>query len=324
MAHRIEKHDGVMYVGAKPWHGLGTKLGEVATAAEALAAAGLGWEVKKEPIFLKSGTEVPDQFATVRQDVGIPLGVVGSVYRPLQNKEAFSFFDAVVGEKLAIYHTAGSLINGRKVWILAKLPGEVRVTGDDVTEKYLLLTNSHDGSSAVRIMFTPIRVVCQNTLNVAISEGARKQSLRHTSTLGLKVQDVREGLGIINKRFDLFGEAARAMTGVQVNGEAWRQMLRDVGIIPADESKKLTGRTQNIVEEISHLFEHGKGNGAMGVKGSAWAAFNGIVEYADYTRGTRAPAGGPGIREQRADALLFGSGAKLKQKAWDAAVSLVK
>jgi len=324
MSHEIREHDSMAYVGAVPWHGLGTPLDKVATAEEALKVAGLGWHVEKESVFLKSGTEVPDQFAVVRQDIGIPLGIVGTVYRPLQNREAFSFFDAVVGEKLAMYHTAGSLVNGRKVWILAKLPGEVRVTGDDVTEKYLLLTNSHDGSSAVKIMFTPIRVVCQNTLNVAVILGERRQNIRHTATMGLKVSDVREGLGIINERFELFGEAARAMTQVQVNGEGWRAMLKDVGIIPADEGRKLTSRTENIMEEVSKLFEHGQGNDFPGVKGTAWGAFNALAEYADYHRGTRTQKGGPGMREQRADALLFGSGAKLKQKAWDAALVLAK
>lgn len=317
MGHNI---DSMMYVGEKPWHGLGTKLEHVATAAEAIAAARLDWGVSKEPLYLKDGREVPKSFATVREDNKAILGVVGDVYRPLQNKEAFSFFDAVVGSKEAIYHTAGALGDGSRVWILAKLPGHVRVVGDDVTEKFVLLTNTHDGTSAVQVMFTPIRVVCQNTLNVGMAQGTRKQKLRHTAALGLKVLDVQEGLGIVNQRFQAFEEAAQALTKVQLDGQGWRAFCRSVGIIPADEQKKMSRRAQNIIDEVTRFFEYGKGNTLPGVKGTAWAAFNAVTEYVDHARTTR---GGQSEVEARASSLLFGSGAILKQKAWDAAVSLI-
>jgi len=125
--------NSMMYVGQKPWHGLGTKLEKVATSEEAIIAAGLDWKVTKEPLFLKNGTMIESSYATVREDNHNVLGVVGRVYEPLQNKGAFQFFDAVVGIKEAMYHTAGALGNGECVWILAKLPGVVRVVGDDVT-----------------------------------------------------------------------------------------------------------------------------------------------------------------------------------------------
>jgi len=321
MAHNLSETKGkpaMMYTGEKPWHGLGTKLEKAATAAEAIAAAGLDWRVTKEPIYLKDGRMIPGRYATVREDNRSILGSVGEVYRPLQNKEAFSFFDAVVGSKEAIYHTAGALGQGERVWILAKLPGEIVVTKQDVTEKYLLLTNTHDASSAVAMLFTPIRVVCQNTLNVALEAGAERQTVRHTVNMGLKVADVAHGLGIVHQRFEAFGEAARAMTGAKMGGEAWREFLRGCGIIPADEAKALTTRTQNIVNEIGALFEKGRGNDLPGVKHTAWGAFNAVAEYVDYARSSKGDK-----EEGRATSLLFGSGAKLKQRAWDTAFDLV-
>lgn len=316
MAHNI---DSMMYAGEKPWHGLGTRLENAATAAEAITAAGLDWRVSKEPLYLLGGKPVPGAFATVRENNKAPLGVVGRIYRPLQNKEAFSFFDAVVDAKEAIYHTAGALGNGSRVWILAKLPGCVRVVGEDVAEKFLLLTNTHDGSAPVEIMFTPIRVVCQNTLNIGMMHGERKQKLRHTSGLGLRVRDVREGLGIMQRQFAAFEEAAQALTKVQLDGQAWRGYCRAAGLIAADESAKLTARARAVLDEATRLFESGKGNNLPGVRGTAWAAFNAVTEYVDHVR---MPRDRQNELEARAKSLLFGGGAELKRQAWEAALAL--
>lgn len=184
MAHELEIRNGkasMMYVGDLPWHGLGTALQKPATATEAIKAAKLDWEVVKTPVYACVGNNrlVPtDSFAVVRSDmVDKPecevLGVVGKDYTPLQNRDAFSFFDPIAGEGAAIYHTAGVLAGGRRVWMLAKLPGETRVIGDDISHKYLLLFNSHDGSGAVGVKFTPVRVVCQNTLTMALQREPR-------------------------------------------------------------------------------------------------------------------------------------------------------
>lgn len=315
----------MFYTGETPWHGLGKKLEKAATAAEALEAAGLNWKVTKEPIFLKDGTQIARQYATVRSDTKQALGVVGEVYRALQNKEALSLLDAVVGRKEAIYHTAGALGLGERVWLLAKLPGQIRVVGDDVADKFLLLTNTHDGTTTADIMFTPIRVVCQNTLNLALSDATRKQKVRHTSKMGLKVGDIRQGLGIINERFDLFESQAKALAGVNFKKADLESYYKAIGLIPATDAEKenMSTRAKNIVEEVSRLFEHGKGNDLPGVKGTAWAAFNGVAEYVDYFRSTKGGDDAQGKLQARAESLLYGSGALLKQKAWDAAVDLI-
>ena len=312
--------DSMMYVGDKPWHGLGTRLENAATSAEAITAAGLDWQVAKKPLFLDGGRPLPKVFATVRGDTGAVMGVVRNVYQPLQNKDAFRFFDATVGVREAMYHTAGALGDGECVWILAKLPGYVRVRGDDVTEKFLLLTNRHDGLGAVTVMFTPIRVVCQNTLNVALQGEEAQARIRHTSTIGLRVVEVREQLGIINAKFTIFEEAAQRLASVQVNHQALKGYLEAVGLAPQNNDAAST-RAKNITEEVSRLFEQGKGAELPSARGTAWGAFNAVVEYADYLRAARSKGTDGGLTA-RAKSILFGTGAALKQKAWDEAMAL--
>ncbi len=318
MSHNI---NSLMYVGEKPWHGLGKKLEKVATSAEAIVAAGLDWKVEKLPIFANlvgQSLSIEDKFATVRMDTKQPLGVVGDIYKVLQNKEAFSFFDAVVGVKEAMYHTAGALGDGERVWILAKLPGYIRVKGDDVSEKFLLLVNTHDGTRAAQMMFTPIRVVCQNTLNIALADSSRNASIRHTTNMGTKIDQVRETLQIINARFSLFEEAAQKLAVVQLTQESFRDYLVGLKLAPkASEMDQATTRMRNIMDEVTLHFEHGKGADMSSAKGTAWGAFNAVVEYVDYSRGSDKV-------ESRAKSLLFGTGANLKQLAWDAALALAK
>ncbi len=317
MAHNL---NSMMYVGKdKPWHGLGKQLDKVATSAEAIVAAGMDWKVAKTPVlFNKTGgviTEMADQFVVVRADTQEALGVVGKQYQPLQNRDAFSFFDAIVGVKEAMYHTAGALGKGERVWILAKLPGYIRVKGDDVSEKFLLLVNTHDGTSSVSMMFTPIRVVCQNTLNVAVG-GARLQArVRHTTNIGLNVDAVREQLGIINAKFSLFEEASQKLATVQLTKDAWIGYLKTLKLAAASKEDATT-RMKNITEDVSRLFETGKGADMISAKGTAWGAFNAVAEYVDHVRGSDE-------LEKRANSLLFGSGATLKQNAWDEALKLV-
>jgi phage/plasmid-like protein (TIGR03299 family) len=319
MAHNLNKVNGkvsMAYTGETPWHGLGTKVEHAMTAAEVVEAAGLDYTVEKRPLFLKEGQEVPRHFATVRTDTNDVLGVVGSRYEIFQNRNGLSLLDAIVGVKDAIYHTAGALGKGEKVWLLAKLPGYVRTIGDDVTEKYILLSNSHDGSSPIEIMFTPIRVVCQNTLNVALKNFSKRASLRHTLNVGAKIDEVREVLGIVSQQYSIFEEASQKLLTVQLTKDAFKDYLKNSGVIPTKEEKDQSSRAQNILDEVSNLFQNGKGTEIPGVRGTLWGAFNAVTEYVDHHRG--------GSLEKRAASLLYGSGAIMKQRAWDNALALVK
>lgn len=312
----------MFYYGEKPWHGLGKSVEKALTSAEAIEAAGLNWQVEKKPLFVQSQDEssflqVPGSFATVRKDNGVVLGNVGSIYTVLQNKDAFSLADAIVGVKEAHYHTAGALGKGQRVWLLLKANGIIRTTKEDSTEKYLLLSNSHDGSSAVEIMFTPIRVVCQNTLNQAIGGTINKAKVRHTVNMGARVEEVRRTLSIANSYFGAFEAASQALVKIKFREKQIKKLIEESGAIPIEtEEKQMTTRAKNIFEEISALFESGKGTALPGVKGTAWAAYNAVVEYVDHKRGKD--------ELQRADSLLYGSGRRIKQKAWESVLTLAK
>ena len=177
---------------------------------------------------------VPDKFAVVRKSSNIvsrtdPVleACVGKDYTPLQNRDAFRFFDPIVGQDAAIYHTAGALGQGERVWILAKLPSHIRVAGDDISEKYLLLSNSHDGKSSVQIRFTPVRVVCQNTLTIALSDGLACR-VAHHADVHARLKQVHQMLGIIQNRFDDMEQSFQQMSRVKLDSNRLTEYLAAV------------------------------------------------------------------------------------------------
>lgn len=310
MAHEIES---MMYAGQVPWHGLGTRVPEDVTSVEAIRLAGLDWRVDMAPVqaVMSNGavaTPVSGARAVVREVDGCALGIVGDRYCPIQNVEAFSFFDEVVGAGQAIYHTAGSLKGGRRVWILAKLPGEIRVTGDDVTEKYLLLANSHDGSSALRMLFTPVRVVCANTLNLALGRSGRQGiSIRHTASAPMRIAEAQRALGLANRYYDEFAVTAERFAASRFTDLQMRQLSEE--LFPAND-EVASRRTANIRDKVVELFETGAGHES--IRGTAWAALNAVAEYTDHHRGVSDRAG---ATDARVASLWWGSSATLKVRA---------
>ena len=205
MAHEIDTTTGraaVFTVGTPAWHRLGVTVTEAQTSAEAIKLAGLDWTVEQWPLFARQGDAeraATDRVANVRTDTNAVLGVVSPGYRPFQNREAFEFFDAVVQDKLAIFETAGSLRGGKHVWMLARLPQTLRAAPDDEVRPYVLLTNAHDGSRALRMIPTTVRVVCQNTLHLALSGAGVAEGLTvyHSESLPRRVAEARDKLRII-------------------------------------------------------------------------------------------------------------------------------
>lgn len=318
MAHNI---DSMAYVAEVPWHGLGVKVGDQnVLSSEMIVKAGLDWEVARNDVFVRdllnpaNTVRIPGQKAIQRTDNGRVLSIMSDGYRPVQNTNKFSFFDEVVGQGKAIYHTAMSLDQGRKIAILAKLPGEIRVAKNDVTEKYLLLADSFDGTIAFTMALTPVRVVCQNTLNAALA-GARKTAfrLRHSQSIDDKVRLAQQSLGLAIKAYDAFEGEAKKLVATRFSEQQMRDLT--VELFPANEDGDVTDTAVVSRSTLLDLFENGKGHEE--IRGTAWAALNAVAEYTDHYRTTR-KTNGKSEGEARTISVLFGAGQNLKQKASNA------
>ena len=328
MPHELLINEGeasMMYVGEAPWHGLGTKLDKPATAEQAIQVAKLDWEVEKRPLSYghRNGhfIEMPDKYVVTPGQGWMhksqpAFGIVSKSYIPLQNREAFSFFDPIVGKGAAVYHTAGALGDGERIWILAKLPSQIRVVGDDITDKYLLLSNSHDGHGAVQIKFTPIRVVCNNTLTLALSQGPTIR-VTHTRDMHERLKQADRMLGIIKKRYDALAETFQNMVKVQMDDGRIALYLEKVFPEPADpDDERAAMRVHYERACAEHLSEHGAGVDIPGVRGSLWAAYNGVTEYVDH-RAMKTTNDG------RLNSIWFGNGYLAKARAFDAAKTIL-
>ena len=301
----------MFYVGAEPWHGLGTKLDNPATAKEAIEAAKLDYQVEIQKVFTESNVEIEGKFATVRMDNLAPLGIVGNYYQPVQNTEAFDFFDSVVGDKFAMYHTAGALGKGERIWILAKLPGIIEVTNKDVVEKYLLLTNSHDGCSSLKMFFTPIRVVCQNTLSAAMSKVQGGISIRHTGNIKSKVREAQRALGIAVTFFSDFENEIKMFQKAEIKDNAAEVYV--TSLICDKDDIDISTRKENQIEDILNLYHRPE---YAESRGTVWAAYNAITRYVDHSRGASSS------QSNRLKSIWLGSGAQLKARAYNTAMVL--
>ncbi len=339
MAHEIDTTTGqaaVFTTVTPPWHGLGTVIENAATSREAIALACLHWTVEQWPIeTVDPNTQVrytaDRHVANVRTDTNAVLGVVGKQYHPFQNRDAFEFMDSIVGDKLAMFETAGALRDGRIVWMLARIPREYRAGSDDVIKPYVLLVNSHDGSSALRMIATTVRVVCMNTLHLALSRAAHTSSkggskgegisIRHRPNLEERVREAREKLGIVAARFDQFDEELHRMLDRQMRSLDLRDYFHAVLPTPADDATERKKRThRDTIRQFHENFEN-ESNSLAGVRGSVWAAYNAVSEWADHQRRFRGK-GEQQRAENRLNSTWFGSSHQIKQRAYTSAMAV--
>jgi phage/plasmid-like protein (TIGR03299 family) len=302
--------------GGTPWHGLGTYVGDdPLLSKEAIKAAGLDWEVEKRPLWTadaegKPTIEVETHMAVIRKTDDQKLGIVGANYVPVQNLDSFEFTDALVDEGLMRYHTAGSLRNGQRIWLLGKI-GQSDILPKDTLDRYLLLWNTHDGSGALRVLFTNVRVVCANTARVALSQGKGEGVyLRHTMNIKNRLEKAKEVLGLANKEFDKFVEFAQALSKLKMSATNFEKFSEF--LVPDNPEAESNTRAENTRMELSNLFTDGRGQNLPGVRGTGWAAYSAVVEFANYFRSSR---GGDAAQERRFESSLFGSGDQLIQKS---------
>ena len=311
--------DTVFVVGEPPWHKLGKILDKPANAREAIHAAGMGWDVALETVRLyeqNGGTRPINGYsAVIRQDTQNVLGIVKGRYVPIQNSDAFGFFDAVVGGGQAIYHSAGALGLGERVWIMAKLDGAIRVDGtDDLVEKYLLLSSSHDGTESLTMRMTPVRVVCQNTLEAAIQGTRAAVKIRHTESAPTRVAQAQKALGLAARYYDSLGAEIQKLHSIRLTAEQVKKYVEEVFPVGG----VLSTRTENIRETVLQLCKTGIGNDMKGIEGTLWGAMNGVTEYVSYHRGTRGKTSSERLNN-RLESLWFGSGSAINARAWEVA-----
>ena len=231
-----------------PWHNLGIIVEEAPSSEEAIRLAGLNWEVQQQPIYLADGTEIKGNYANVRSSDGKALGIVGDRYKIVQNTDAFAFTDALLGEGVK-YETAGSLKDGKVIWLLAKMPETIEILGDKV-DPYMVFTNTHDGSGAVRVCMTPVRVVCNNTLNAAIRGARRVWSARHTGSVTNKLDDARETLQFANQYLEATKQTFEDLYKVKLNEFSLYKTINDIIPITEDMTDRQKVNQKAIRDDI--------------------------------------------------------------------------
>jgi phage/plasmid-like protein (TIGR03299 family) len=328
MSHDLtERDDGTVEMfsaGPTPvWHRLGQRTQTQVTSEAAMRLARLDWRVEKRPLMLADGDSadfISTHQAVVRCDNGAVLGIVSPRYTPLQNHEAFEWLDEVVGERLAIYETAGSLHGGRTVWMMVRLPSAIWIRGThDVTQPYILLCNGHDGARALRVFNTSVRVVCNNTLTWAMTRGTGQGlCIRHTRSLKHRIEQARSVLGIAQqeqreKQREMEALARRPLRAVEARQYFECVWPDDPEVLDNDNARRVrTQMAENFALE---------GDAMPAVAGTAWAAYNAVSRYTDWQRPARGRTPRQ-IDDSRLSSIWFGDSAALKRRAWGQALAL--
>ena len=333
MAHNLTKREDGSYefVSAvtRGWHDLGQLSEKKMTAAEAITMSKLNWPVEQVPIFHEVTNEhdeseslvIPDHYLVRRGDNKRPLGVMSSKYQMIQNTEMFGFVDKMIGSGQAAWDTAGSLAGGRVVFMQVELEGRLFLKSNprDETIKRVLFFNSHDGSKALTGMITPVRVVCQNTLNAALGSHSNSFKIKHTKNYENKMDYAAKILGLASAYFDDLQAVMDTLDAKKVDESYAEGFVQ--ALFPAEDKAKTPARTTSRREEIMNLFSNGMGNNGR----TGWDLYNAVTEYVDHhsagrmtsTRMDKSEALADVEREARFERAIFGSGATLKQKALD-------
>jgi phage/plasmid-like protein (TIGR03299 family) len=315
------------YYGDVPWHKLGTPVPKGVTAGQMIQAAGLDWVVELRPAQGARKINRRGEFSryeVVRKprpkarEAEVLLGVVSRRYRPLQNVEAFEFFDPIVGQKKAYFETAGALGEGERIWVMARMPDAMEIVPGDECFKYLLLSNTHTGDGSVIVKFTAVRVVCQNTLMFALEDGGKAYRVRHSKIMQFRLfEELAEFLAITQKVFLQAKEAFQELAKIHMIEGRLEHYLETV--FPRTTTQKKNGETPPRWNYVRKVFESQPDLQLPRVQGTLWAAYNAITRFEDYKQPQQEEQ-----PEQRLERVWFGSGADIKLLALQKAQDLSK
>lgn len=267
----------------KPWHGLGTIVMEAPTSETALELAGLDWNVVQREVYTDDNIHVPGYKVNVRDSDDTPLGIVTDKYKIVQNREAFKFTDDLLGEGVR-YETAGALQDGRRVWILAKMPENYIIAGDKI-EPYFLITNSHDGSSGIKACMTPIRVVCNNTLNLALNQAKRIWTTRHTENIRARMNEAQETLFMADSYMAALGKEIDSLCRIRISDQKVMQYMSD--FFPVTEDMTDVQRKNNLKLLNNMKMRYFEAPDLMDVGKNGYRFINAVSDFATHAEPIR-------------------------------------
>jgi len=329
MAHKLnfDKRSGTWSFAShseKAWHGLGQIVNHAMTSEQAIKYANLDYEVAKAHVqYYANGVpvEIEGYYATHRTDNGDYLGMVKSRYEIVQNKDAFGFFDAIIDSGEAIFETAGALGKGERIFLLAKLPEDFEIAGDKI-EKYIMLTNSHDGSSSVIAGMTNIRVVCNNTLQAALKGLENKVSIDHISGAKDKLKEAHRVMGIASKYSSQVQELFNKMTDVKMDEGQYKSYFEKV-LKPEykaqtqSEEKEMSTRLKNMIDATTQFALTHPTQTTNAANGTLWGAYNAVSGYFNYIKYFDS-------QEAKFNSQFFGVANNKMIKSFNEAVNLIE
>ena len=281
MAAEVES---MFYTGREtPWHGLGTMVEEAPDSREALLMAGLDWEVVQKNVYTQDGFLISGYRANVRLQDDKILGVVTERYKVVQNREAFAFTDQLL-ESGVRYETAGSLQGGRKTWLLARLPEKYIINGDQIMP-YLVFSNTHDGSGSIKIAMTPIRVVCNNTLNLALRSADRIWSANHTGNMEVKMEDARETLFRAEDYMTGLGDAFATLSQKKLTDAAVNEYISMLLPVADDASETTERNVRKLRDDMLKRYMYAPD--LIHVERNGYRFINAVADFATHAKPLR-------------------------------------
>ena len=276
----------MFYVRETPWHGLGTRVEHALASKDALRYSGLTWRVRQEDIKTVDGHPIQGFRANVRDDNNAVLGVVSDRYKVVQNSDAFAFTDNLLGEGVT-YETAGSLCGGKRVWLLARLPEQYKLLGEEITP-YLVFTNSHDGSGAIRVAATPVRVVCNNTLNLALNTAKRSWSVAHKGDIQRKLDKARNTIFMAEKYMKHLQDEAERLSMIRLSDKMVLNWMDELLPIPENASAQQEKNILHQRKDMQHRYFDAPD--LVALPKSGWRFINAVSDYATHTEPLRKTA----------------------------------